>query len=128
MITPNDIGKYFYDMFREYGVEERLAKNMPYKPIDDELIVVITSEEHYGKYWFECVVKVNWCVPDIEGEEHSPRTDEVQEIMKQHFQGCGELKNRYFTYRMATFGTVTDADMRCHYVNLTLTFKIQNIL
>ena len=126
-MTRSEIGEIVFDLCRGYGVEVDIMENMPYSEITEERIVIILSRIEPSTYWENTMVKINWCVPDISNEANSIRLKEIEPLLKPLFRGCGTKGDDTYRYSKDSTDTGENADMRCHFANLTLLFQTLNI-
>lgn len=124
----SDIGKLFFDLMKVYGIPLYLTESLPYDEITQERIVIIIGRTTTGTYWETTNVKINWCVPDIDDEADGRRIEEVEGFLKDHERGYGQNDGKAWRYRKISSETLMDASLRCHFVNLSLTFQQQNFI
>lgn len=127
-MTRSDIEKLFYDALRGHGVKIYLSDNLPYTEIDEERIVIIVGRTVPATYWKNTTVKVNWCVPDIDNEADKVRIEQIEERLASIDKDNGETDGRAWRYRRTSSDTLSDRNMRCHYVNITFNLQTLNTL
>lgn len=126
-MTRSDMAKEVFDRCRPFGVPIFIKDNLPYEEIQDERIVIIAGQVKPTRYWHNCFIKVNWCIPDIKGEGDTIRIEEVEkEIIKLKY-GIGEFEEKYYRFSKDSSDTDENSGMRCHIVKMTLLFQHQNI-
>jgi len=126
-MTRSNIGKLFFDLMKEYGVPVYLSESLPFDEITQERIVIIIGRTMPGKYWESTSIRINWCVPDINDEADGIRIEEIEKVLKDHERGYGNDDGKAWRYNKSSSETLLDASLRCHFVNISLTFQQQNI-
>lgn len=127
MITQSDQLEVVYDMCRGYGVEVYMPKTFPDDGVMTERIVILGGRIIDGSIWDRSPIRVNWCVPDINGEPDLVRLKEVEHIMRRDFRrGGGRIDGEPYRFQRESMETVTDEGLKVHYVNVTLQFGTLN--
>lgn len=126
MITISDIGERIYDDCRQFGVATYLKGNIPDGEVTTERIVIYPTQIANGMYWQRCFLDVNWCVPDID-EAASLRLKQIERELVKIYTGTGVIDDSAYTYNKDSTEIAEDKDLKCHYVNVRLLFKIQKV-
>lgn len=127
MITTGDIQEIIYDLCRDFEVEIWLKDNLDFSEIEDERIVIIPTRITTDKYWHNSYVKIDWCVPDIDGEADTIRTKEIEHLLEPLHYGNGIFDEKTYRFKKESSEVSYNAEMKCHFVNLTLLFQYQNV-
>lgn len=127
-MTKSDIEEVMYDACRCFGVKIQLLPNMPYSEIEDDRIVIIVGRSQPTTYWVNTTVRVNWCIPNIGGEADSNKLKRVEQMMREYLEyHCDTYKGERYKYKLSSFETLEDKDMRCFFANTTIIFQQLNI-
>lgn len=128
MMTTTDIAKEMYKRCAVFNTETFIRDNVPFEPIEQERIVIIASRVVPNKYWHDCNVKIDWCVPDNQGEEDGIRIEEVEKILDKTLSyGIGTYEGRVIRFKKNYIDTDGVAEGKYHFVCLEVKFQIQNI-
>ncbi|MBQ0073614.1 MAG: hypothetical protein KBT34_05430 [Prevotella sp.] len=126
MITESEAGEIIYDLCRNFGVEIHLLPNMPHEEVKSERIIIITNGEKSSTYWMNRIIKINWCVPDVEGEAFTPSIKKAEKALTSLYYGKGYYNDIFYRFKKESSDTAANAEMRCHYANLTIMFQTLN--
>ena len=129
MITASNVGDILYRDCEGFGIPRFRKGNEKVDPASER--IVIRPQRQQGEdVWRKGFVDVNLCVPDIKGEADSPRLEELERLAWQLLDtgNVSEFDGTKYTYSIySTESEIADEQMKCHYVNVKLLFKIFNI-
>lgn len=128
MITQSDLLEITYDMCRPFGVSEMYMGGMfPEEPIQTERIVILAGRIIDGSRWDRSSVRVNWCVPDINGKPDLIRLKAVEGLLRETFsRGAGKVGSCTYKWRRESTETVDTPSLKVHYANLTIKYELLN--
>lgn len=129
-ITTADIRRIMYGILSPLGLPVHYKEDIPKGEITDERIIIVTSGEGYGKIWATCIVTISICVPDPTPNvanltRLSYYEDEALKMFKDSI--VGGYKGDNYVISLQKNGIEEDRQMRCHYVNLKLSFEVLNV-
>lgn len=129
MIGVGDIGNILYRDCKAFGLEVYQKGNIPSGEITTERIIISPKAQIPDTFWAECYVEVNICVPDkLPGTADLIRLHELEHQAKTLLNNVvGNFNECNYAYSIDTIGYEQDTDMRCHYVNVSILFKVLNI-
>lgn len=135
MITTSDIADILYRDCNQFGIEAIYRKgNVPEVTggkLSTERIVILPKPQQPGKQWLKDFVEVNLCVPDLDdkGTADLGRLQELERMAKPTLDHkTGMFDGTRYHYKIDTIdGTAKDSDIKCHYVNVRLLFKVLNV-
>jgi hypothetical protein len=131
MIVTSDIGDILYkDCKTMLGIANIYQEgNVPAGDITaDRVIIRPPKTDTPETYWDKSFANINIVVPDKDGKEDITRLQALQrlaeKVLDDHF---GRFNGTGYTYEIASNGIEKDADMKCHYVNVKILFKVLNV-
>lgn len=128
MITQGDIAKILYKDCQVFGLPVYQKDNTPKGKVTKERVVVIPKSGSVQRFWEKCYVEVNFCVPDIKGQAHLTRMDELErEAVKVLNRVSGTFDNTRYRYSKDSTSREEDTELGCHFVNVRLLFEILNV-
>lgn len=131
MITTGDARNILFLACKEFGIKDIVTSwAIPTgKIMRDRIVVVSPTAQEAGTYWETCYLPVNFCVPDIGGEANLIRLDELERIAKTRFQETtyGTFNGSAYTYQAERIGREEDKALGCHYIYVSIYFKVLNI-
>jgi len=128
MITSGDAANIIYRDLEEFSISERYhAGTEPKGEIHTERIIIHTKSQSPETYWDKNFLEINICVPDISGEKHKERTDELEREAKAFFDKIGLYDDTVYRYSISSIGVEEDKNLKCHYVNVRVLFEVFNI-
>ena len=129
MIVQGDIAKIIYKDCEQFGLPVYQKDNTPTGKVTSERIVVIPKSGTIETYWEKCFVEVNFCVPDKNGQADIIRMDELERMAINVLKySSGVYDDTRYCYKKESSSREADEELGCHYVNVRLLFKIQNVL
>lgn len=129
-ITTADIRRIMYGILSQWGLPIHYKEDLPMGEITDERIIIVTSGEGYGKIWTTCIVTISICVPDPTPNVANLTKLDVYEkqSIKMFKDGMvGDYKGDNYVISLQKNGIEEDRQMKCHYVNLKLSFEVLNV-
>lgn len=132
-MSQSEIAEIIYDAAEYLGTPRYIADTMPAEAIAEAgqpRLVIIVGQTRPARYWANCYVKVNFCVPDIQSatdKADALKLKDAELALRPLHNGTGNKDGETYRYSLETTEIVSDTDMRCHYVNITLLFQYQNI-
>lgn len=129
-ITTADIRRIMYGILSSWGLPIHYKEDLPMGEITDERIIIVTSGEGYGKIWTTCIVTISICVPDPTPNDANLTKLDVYEkqSIKMFKDGMvGDYKGDNYVISLQKNGIEEDRQMKCHYVNLKLSFEVLNV-
>lgn len=130
MITTTDVSLILYEDCKTcFGLDTCLGENLPSGELTQERVVIHSKKQTPEKIWAKSFVEVNLCVPDIQGESHSIRLQELERESQNCFHSgvVGEYDGTPYFYSISSIGIETDKTMKCHYVNVRIMFQVLNV-
>ena len=135
MIMTSDIADILYRDCQQFGISASYRKgNVPEVTggkLTAERIVILPKQQQPGKQWIKDFVEVNLCVPNLEGDVADlGRLQELERMAKTTLDHkTGMFDGTRYHYAIDTIdGTAKDSDIKCHYVNVRLLFKVLNVI
>ena len=127
MITQTDLLETTYDMCKVFNTTLYMPGTCPEEEITSERIVILGGIINDGSRWDRTDVRINWCVPDINGEPDLVRLKAVEKLFRDTFsRGAGMVGDCRYRWRRVSTETVTEKSMKVHYANLTLKYELLN--
>lgn len=141
MITETDAGHIIFDDLRTLGLEIRLKGHLHTGRLDGEtpmvgervpedgMIVIIPKRVTADKDIFnECTIEVNVLLNDMNGETH-PNLDGLTKRLLGILTSdkVGVCNGDWYRYSVRSHGIEEEANMKCHYGNITIDFEILNV-
>lgn len=129
MIATGDITNILYSDCEAFGIQTFCKGNIPKGELISERIIIRPKEIIPDKIWEKCFVEINLCVPDIALDEaNSIRLAELERLAKKKFKSAtGMYDDTVYHYSYSSVSTEGDSDMKCHFVNIKVLFKILNV-
>ena len=129
-ITTTDIRKILYRTLSPFGLPILYKEDIPQGEITEDRIIVVTSDEGYGKIWATCIVTISICVPDpTPNEANLTKLSEYENTFVGLFRDgiVGSYNGDNYSIVLQNNGIDGDKQFRCHYVNLKLSFEVLNV-
>lgn len=134
MITTEDVYCILHDVCEQFGIKEIYGKhNTPTGKVKTERIVIRTGSQGNGEIWEKSFVNINFCVPNLfNGDANKIRLQEIERMVKPVFKRGDTvfLKGSHCDYENGGddwLSTEEDTDLKCHYVNVRILFKVLNV-
>lgn len=131
MITPADIANIIYAECADFGIERVADGRTITAPLTGERITIHSKAQTPEKYWLKNFVEVNFLVPDLaplSSEANTPRLQEIQRLAAATFKSrTGTYDDTVYHYETDSISKEEDKALCCHYVNIRLLFKVQNV-
>lgn len=129
MITAGNVCDIIFTDCEGFGITRYRKGNEKIDPSSERVIVHVQRQQGEN-VWRKGFVDVNLCAPDIKGEADSPRLEELERLAWQLLDKdeIAEFDGTKYTYRIYSVESeIADEQMKCHYVNVKLLFKVFNI-
>lgn len=135
MITPQTIGNILYRDCKALGIEPIYvvfpgdnSDEIQLGEIKEERVVIHVKKQKDGTYWRKSFNEVNILVPRIANCPDRIRLEQVErEVMKLLDGVTGEYDSTHYLYSVESIGSMTDAALRCEYVNARILFEVLNV-
>lgn len=130
MITTGNIEDILFEDLKLFGIVTYRKDAIPEGEVTKERITILPGKMRSGTYWSKTFVDVNFCIPGIK-IENVLMADKIRltQIERQsgNMESVGEYDSTPYTYSVYTIGQEYDPELKCHYVNVKLLFKILNV-
>ena len=122
MIVSTDIQTILYKKALELGVTG------VYK--EDERVTVHSNSSEPGITWKVGFVHVNIAVPDLDekGTPDLDRMNKLERMSMEVFKDTSVFDGTPYTYEVDTTRIEVNRDLKCHYVNVRVLFKVLNVI
>lgn len=130
MITTGDIANILYRDCEVFGIKRIPDGEKVVGELKEERIVIHTKEPQQGTYWWQSFNEINFCVPDLKNKANRVRLDELQAKAYELWYNktvTGELNDTRYSYTLYTSSQLEESSLNCHYVNVRILFKYQNV-
>ena len=133
MIVTTDIGDILYkdcnSLKTTFGIANIYQDgNVPVGEVTAERIVIVPPPNDTAEtYWIKSFANVNLVVPDKNGKKDITRLQTLERLAKKNLDDhCGKFDGTLYTYEVST-GIENEPDLKCHFVNIKILFKILNV-
>ena len=133
MIVTTDIGDILYkdcnSLKTTFGIANIYQDgNVPVGEVTAERIVIVPPPNDTAEtYWIKSFANVNLVVPDKNGKKDITRLQTLERLAKKNLDyRCGKFDGTTYTYEVST-GIENEPDLKCHFVNIKILFKILNV-
>lgn len=135
MITPQTIGNILYRDSKALGIEPVYvvlpgdnSDEIPSGEVKEERVVIHVKKQKAGTYWRKSFNEVNILVPRIANRPDRIRLEQLEQEAMELFDGAtGEYAGAHYLYSVESIGSMTDAALRCEYVNCRILFEVLNV-
>lgn len=130
MIATSTIKNILYKDCQGLGIKNVYhGDNMPTGKITEKRVVLHVHRNGEGNYWRKVFVDVNVCIPELrDGIGDMVEMEKAEKAALAYFKPkrVGKTDNMTYTYSYFDHGIEYDEQLRCHYCNIKLLFKILN--
>lgn len=133
MIVTTDIGDILYkdcnSLKTTFGIANIYQDgNVPVGEVTAERIVIVPPPNDTAEtYWIKSFANVNLVVPDKNGKRDITRLQTLERLAKKNLDDrCGKFDGTLYIYEVST-GIENEPDLKCHFVNIKILFKILNV-
>lgn len=131
MIVSTDIQTILYKKALELGVTGVYKEDdTPTGKLEEERVTVHSNSSEPGITWKVGFVHVNIAVPDLD-EEGTPdldRMNKLERMSMEVFKDTSVFDGTPYTYEVDTTSIEVNRDLKCHYVNVRVLFKVLNVI
>lgn len=130
MITTGDIANILYRDCAVFGITRVPDGETVVGPLTEERIAIHTKEPTQESYWWKSFNEINICVPDLKDKADRVRLDALQAkayALWHNKTATGVLNGYRYAYTLYTSSQLEESALNCHYVNVRILFKYQNV-
>lgn len=128
MITTTDISDIIYAICKEsFSIDVFHSINVPDGEVKTERVTISAKKLISGKIWKSCYVEVNISVPDRFGKADIDVLQMYERKATEVFDGrSGKYDGSVYNLSLESSEILEDSQLRCHYVNARVLFKVLN--
>jgi hypothetical protein len=128
MIVQSDIVDILYLDCAQFGIDTYRKGNIPSGEVKKERIVIIPKKPSSETYWKKSFIEVNFCVPNLKnGKADLIRLAELEKIGNRALDKTSLYDSTRYSYSVESSSIEEDRDLKCHYVNFRVLFKVLNV-
>lgn len=128
MIVSSDIANILYLDCKAFDIAIVPDGETLVGEITAERIVIHAKKQSPGTYWKKGFVEVNLCVPDLKNNSaNSIRLGELERQAQILDDVIGSYDGTSYYYGIDSIGREQDTNLKCHYVNVRILFKVLNV-
>lgn len=130
MITITDAANILYKDCAIFGMPVFQDGNVPAGLVDKSGRVVIhTKEQSSDSIWKKGFIEVNLFVADTKhGKTDLIRLNELERLAIKSFRDTNEFDGTTYKYVVASTRTLENKDLKAHYINIKVLFKVMNTM
>lgn len=130
MITTTDAANILYKASSIFGMPVFQEGNVPVGKVDENGRVVIhTKEQSSETTWKKSFIEVNLFVADTkQGKADLIRLNELERLAVKSFHGTDVFDGTVYKYEVASTRPLENIDLKAHYINVKVLFKVLNTM
>ncbi len=130
MITTTDAANILYKDCAIFGMPIFHADNAPDGFIEkDGRVVIHMKAQTPESIWKKGFLEVNLFVADTKyGSSDLIRLNELERLAIKSMNATGKYDGTVYRYSVASTITMKNADLKAHYVNVKILFKVMNTI
>ncbi len=130
MITTTDAANILYKDCAIFGMPIFHADNAPDGFIEkDGRVVIHMKAQTPESIWKKGFLEVNLFVADTKyGSSDLIRLNELERLALKSMNATGKYDGTVYRYSVASTITMKNADLKAHYVNVKILFKVMNTM
>lgn len=129
MILTTDIANIIYKACKVFGIDVYQDGNVKDGEVCEERVVIHAKEQTSSGTWKKCFVEVNFLVPDnAAGNARLIRLNELEREAVSRLNGSGIFDGTTYEYQVSSSSILENRDLRVHFVNVKILFRVINVL
>lgn len=130
MITSEITSNILYKICKEkFDLPIYQTGAIPEGEVKEPRIVVQGCDLNPETYWEVGTAEINFVVPNLHEKRDKAKLDEYSVLAKDELDhGVGEWEGDTYKYSYKTSSIKEDTQLRSHFVNVLIEFKVLNIL
>lgn len=130
MITTTDAANILYKDCAIFGIPVFQESNIPTGTVDGNGRVVIhPKEQSPDSIWKKGFLEVNIFIADTkQGKADLIRLNELERMAIKSLNDTGEFDSTTYKYVVQSTRTLKNEDLKAHYINVKVLFKVMNTM